>query len=152
MEKQQIWQFQRSVSRRLMWWAGLNVVLGLWLQQRRNKFWRGVGMQAVSWGAINAAIAGGGTFFARRRERYGDAPYSDPVLGREYTNLYRALWINAGLDIAYILGGMLLAWTRGSRDRLMRGNGWGIVMQGGFLFIFDVIHALIMSSDKDDED
>ncbi|MEO1441207.1 MAG: hypothetical protein AAFV33_12460 [Chloroflexota bacterium] len=56
-----IWEFQSIVSRRLLWWAVGNVIVGMWLQQRRSKFLRGMGMQSISWGAINAMIAVGGT-------------------------------------------------------------------------------------------
>jgi len=146
-----IWDFQKTVSRRLLWWAGLNVTTGLWLQQRRNKFWRGVAMQAISWGAINAAIAVVGEFFSRRRHAAKPDPHATDIVEKEQRNLLRALWINAVLDVFYMLGGVLLAWTRGSRDRLMRGNGWGIVIQGGFLFIFDIVHALVMSADDEDK-
>jgi len=145
-----IWQFQKVVSRRLLWWAGLNVGLGLWLQQRRNKFWRGVAMQAISWGAINAGIAVVGKRATTFRLRRQDAPYARETVRKEERNLSRALWINAGLDVLYMIGGVALAFTRGRRDRLMRGNGWGIVVQGGFLFVFDVVHALIMSVDKEE--
>lgn len=146
-----IWRFQNTVSRRLLWWATLNVGGGLWMQQQRNKFWRGVAMQSISWGAINAGIAIVGSWVARLRYNNQATPYHREVTAREERNLRRALWINAGLDVGYVLGGLLLVWTRGTRDRLMRGNGWGIVIQGGFLLIFDVVHALIMSAD-DGED
>ncbi|MEL6269227.1 MAG: hypothetical protein AAFR22_05395, partial [Chloroflexota bacterium] len=56
-----IWEFQSIVSRRLLWWAVGNVIVGMWLQQRRSKFLRGMGMQSISWGAINAMIAVGGS-------------------------------------------------------------------------------------------
>lgn len=146
-----IWRFQTVVSQRLLWWAVLNMVGGLWMQQQRNKFWRGIAMQSISWGAINAGIALIGSFFSRRRYNNHDNPYKSDITAGEERNLRRALWVNAGLDVFYVLGGLLLAWTRGRRDRLMRGNGWGVVIQGGFLMLFDVVHALIMSAD-DHED
>ncbi len=121
------------------------------MQQQRNKFWRGVAMQSISWGAINAGIALIGTVLARFRQNNQEKPYDHKIAEREERNLRRALWFNAGLDVFYVVGGLLLVWTRGARDRLMRGNGWGVVIQGGFLLIFDVIHALILSDD-DHED
>ena len=38
-------------------------------------------------------------------------------------------------------GGLLLVSTRGQSDPFAAGTGWGIVLQGGFLFIFDLLHA-----------
>jgi hypothetical protein len=140
-----IWQFQTIVSRRLLIWAGLNVGSGLWLQQHRDKFWRGYAMQAISWGAINAAIALVGMGATRYRKSRKPRPYAREVVEKEERNLSRALWINAGLDVFYVIGGILLAQTRGKDNRLMRGNGWGIVVQGMFLCLFDVIHAVLMN-------
>lgn len=112
--------------------------LVLW---RRNKFWRGFAMQALSWGAIDALIALGGQFAARRRQAALREPDSPEVQTRETENLRRLLWINAGLDVLYVSSGLLWALTRGQRDALQRGNGWGVVVQGLFLMVFDTVHA-----------
>lgn len=143
-----IWQFNTIVSRRLLLWAGINIAAGVWLQQQRNKFWRGVAMQSISWGAINAGIAVIGGAVTQSRQQQLTDPHAKEIVEREHRNLYRLLWINAGLDVGYVLGGLILALTRGSKNRLMRGNGWGIVIQGGFLLLFDAVHALIMASKK----
>ncbi len=144
-----IWQFQRAVSVRLLAWAVANIATGVWLQQRRDKFWRGVGMQSLSWGAINALIAIIGSAVAAVRRGRLPNPNARPVVEREHRNLFRALWINGVLDVFYVIGGVLLIFTRGKRDRLMRGNGWGVVLQGAFLFVFDFLHAAIMVANRD---
>ncbi len=140
-----IWQFQASVSRRLLVWAVANIVLGIGLQQRQNKVLRGVGMQAISWGAINALIAIIGDGVARLRRSRMNNPYARDITQKETRNLFRALWINGVLDVFYVIGGVLLALTRGKTSRLMRGSGWGIVIQGGFLFVFDWLHVWLMN-------
>ncbi len=38
-------------------------------------------------------------------------------------------------------GGLTLVATLGATDPFAAGNGWGIVVQGGFLFVFDLLHA-----------
>jgi hypothetical protein len=43
--------------------------------------------------------------------------------------------------VLYVLGGLWLARTKGEDDEFWRGSGWGIVVQGAFLFVFDLIHA-----------
>ena len=60
---------------------------------------------------------------------------------REAGGLRRLLWINAGLDVLYVAGGLLLAFTLGRRSPFAAGSGWGIVLQGAFLFGFDLLHA-----------
>jgi len=51
------------------------------------------------------------------------------------------LWINTALDVLYVAGGLILALAFGSRGMDWQGHGWGIVVQGAFLFLFDLIHA-----------
>ncbi|MBA3868446.1 MAG: hypothetical protein H0X30_04780 [Anaerolineae bacterium] len=63
------------------------------------------------------------------------------TLAKESRNLRRLLWINAGLDVGYILGG----WCYSNREvarPFRRGLGLGIILQGALLLVFDVIHAL----------
>lgn len=139
-----IWQFSAQVSARLLRWATASTLVGLALLPARA-FWRGVGAQAVGWGVIDAAIAlVGGVMGQRSRSRLAD-PHAPDVLAREARNLRRLLWINAGLDVLYMLGGWL--WARRKRDAFGKGTGWGIVVQGAFLFGFDLYHALRVPRD-----
>jgi hypothetical protein len=59
----------------------------------------------------------------------------------EERSLRRLLLINTGLDVLYVVGGAVLALTLGVGDPTWRGHGWGIVVQGAFLFVFDLFHA-----------
>ena len=124
--------FTQTIMRRLFWWGALSTIGGVILQSTRRPFWIGVGQQAIGWGIIDALIA----LVAGRST-------SKPFSGK---TLRRILLFNAGLDILYILGGLSLARTKGATDEKMRGQGWGIVLQGVFLFKFDLIHARLMSS------
>lgn len=134
-----IWDFQKAVSRRLVTWAALSAAAGGFMLLGRSAFWRGVGMQAIGWAVINAGIAFFGARAATRRERLPGAqlPYTTR---KESTTLHNLLWINAGLDILYMIGGGWMA--RRAADDRGRGTGVGIIVQGAFLFIFDVIHGL----------
>ena len=73
------------------------------------------------------------------------AGLADPTkpahLLREERNLRRLLLINTGLDVLYVAGGVALALTLGASNPTWRGHGWGIVVQGAFLFAFDLIHV-----------
>jgi hypothetical protein len=62
-------------------------------------------------------------------------------LRREALKLRRLLWINAGLDVIYIVGGVGLALTLGTRNTRWYGHGVGIIVQGAFLLVFDLVHA-----------
>ena len=124
--------FSRSVSLRLLLWSVLSMAGGALLWRRGGPFWRGFGAQAVGWGAIDALIALSGL-------RPGRQPPADPA--RAARNLRRLLWFNAALDVGYMAGGVRLARSKGQADAHWRGQGWGIVVQGAFLFVFDVVHA-----------
>ena len=58
----------------------------------------------------------------------------DPIV--EVEAFRRVLAINGGLDIAYLVTGLILV-TR--RDRLASGFGAAILVQGLFLLIFDLV-------------
>lgn len=105
-------------------------------------FWRGFGLQALSWGAVDAIIAvvGRRSMLKRRAELANPA---DPAsLRSEMLKLRRLLWLNTFLDLLYIAGGFKLKSTRGRNEPAWRGHGWGIVTQGLFLFLFDLYHVL----------
>jgi carboxylesterase len=136
-----IWNFQISLSRRLLVWAAVSAAAGLVLIVSTAGFWDGFGIQALAWGAIDGLIAGFGLWMSRRRRKsLPDAGEPERMEG-ESRKLRRTLWINTGLDILYIAGGIVLAATLGSSNPAWRGHSWGIILQGAFLFFFDLIHA-----------
>ncbi len=75
------------------------------------------------WALVNAAIAYGGWLGAE----------PNPA------SLRQLLWINAGLDILYMAVGLGL-WMR--PRPMLKGFGFAIAIQGLFLFLFDLFHAL----------
>ena len=134
--------YQHRALRPLLIWGALNTLLGTLITLRsQNPFWRHVGMQAASWGAIDAGLALAGQRGAAAKAAQHAA--GSLVEGTEHTearNLHRILWINFGLDILYILSGWFL--FRRSPDRLDRqGMGVGIAVQGLFLLLFDGLLA-----------
>jgi hypothetical protein len=134
-----IWQFQNLVSRRLLRWGVMSVIIGL-LMRFGSKFWKNLGNQFIAWGAIDVGIAVGGQISARNLVDNIENPGLPEVKQEERKNLGRLLWINAGLDILYMLWG--LRWLcKESGDGADRGNGLGVLIQGAFLFAFDLIHA-----------
>ena len=125
--------FTTTIAQRLLLWGALSTIGGVLLQFSRKPFWIGVGQQAIGWGLIDALIA---LLAGRARSK----PLSSETLRR-------ILLINAALDVLYMLGGFIFARTKGAADEKLRGQGWGIVLQGLFLFKFDLIHALLTSNE-----
>ena len=94
----------------------------------------------AGWGAVNLALAGTGYLAARRAARSPQPDRAGTVRQQLRTeNLYV---FNAGLDVAYLATGLYLLekgrnpTATGSADR-WRGYGQSLLLQGGFLLLFD---------------
>ncbi|MBX3001711.1 MAG: hypothetical protein KF893_24520 [Caldilineaceae bacterium] len=143
----EIYQFQRMLSRRLLIWSGLSILVGLWLTlSNRDPNRRGFAQQAAAWGAINAAIAVGGRIAADRRA-VDPRAHDSSMQQKEAQKLRRLLWFNAALDVFYVIGGLALAHRPDPDGRGWYGHGWGIIVQGFFLFWFDLYHALALADE-----
>ncbi|MBN1923080.1 MAG: hypothetical protein JW892_17675 [Anaerolineae bacterium] len=142
-----VYQFQAALSSRLMAWAAASVGGGLMGILLNSRSWRGFGIQSAVWGLIDGVI---GYIGARGAVEKASHPENHTATqqGEESAKLRRVLWVNTGLDVVYVLGGLVLARTQGCKDAFARGTGWGIVVQGGFLLGFDLFHALHLSGKR----
>ena len=138
-----IWQFYRLVTDRLLRWGVVSIIVGLLLQRHRHPLWRGIGAQSAGWGLIDALIALVGGISTQNKIASLPNPGDIQAQHKEKSSLKTILWVNAGLDVLYVLGG---AWVARSDkgDGIRRGHGLGIMLQGGFLFVFDFLHALFI--------
>jgi hypothetical protein len=112
------------IAQGLMLWALFSLgggVLGLWWA--RAPFFRAFWFMTGAWGLVDGGLA----FLGWLGE------------GAEREALRRLLLLNAGLDLGYLALGLLL-FSR--RQAHLRGFGAAILVQGGFLFLFDLYHAL----------
>lgn len=142
MNQPSIWNLQKVILYRLLNWSRFSIIAGLGLL-RLDSFWQGVGLQAVGWGVIDGLIAVIGRRSLNGRMARPEAAAPE-ALQRETRNLQRLLWFNTGLDVLYVLGGLWLVYRRGAANPKWRGHGWGIILQGGFLLLFDLYHALLI--------
>jgi carboxylesterase len=136
-----VWDLHVALTRRLLLWSGGSILAGILALLLGGAFWQAFGIQATAWGTIDAAIALLGRRASLRRWRAYADPELEEVLEGEAQKLSRLLWINTGLDVLYVTGGMAMVLTLGRSSVRWLGHGWGIVVQGGFLFSFDLIHA-----------
>jgi hypothetical protein len=140
-------------------WAVTNIIAGsigalVSDDPTQRGFWE---MNAL-WNTVNLGLAGGTLIAAERRsDPTGSTALTLPEYRAASHRLEKVLLFNAGLDLGYMtLGGWL--WERGSRgdglaasdvsaDRLA---GWGqaLVVQGGFLFLFDLVLADRLARDR----
>lgn len=127
---------QRSFPGLLAWSVG-SVVSGLFWRWPRPGFWRGFGDQFIGWGLVDGLIASFGLRSAQRnfqRFQYGEMNAED--YARQSRNFTLIVALNVLVDVGYIIGGRSLI-NRAEREQ-QRGTGWGILVQGGFLLIWDI--------------
>lgn len=114
-------------------WGLSSMAASLPLFASRNPVLRHAGLQALSWGAIDALLAVFGRRGARNNQAMGATDSA-----RQARRFRLILLANALLDVGYIAGGLaLLHRARGRADRA--GMGLGIIPQGVFLLGFDTL-------------
>ena len=136
-----------ALLRELGAWSAASVIVGSALVAHGHHHGQpaitSFGRQHLTWGLIDAAIAGAG--WARRGRRDVDDESSNA------SRLRRALLVNAVLDVGYIAFGTALiagrhrvANARRNRDygpAKVAADGAAIVQQGAFLLVQDVRFA-----------
>lgn len=88
------------------------------------------------WNVVNLGIAGFGYYGLQNQST--NLSLSETI--REFHNFENILLFNAGLDVGYMALGAFL-WERGLRKNSNRlvGYGQSMILQGGFLFTFDLV-------------
>ena len=127
-------------------WALVNIATGAygWVNgSGANKYFN---QMNLFWNVVNLSIAG----FALINNYQTDYMAMGPdELMERHLKIERLYLINAGIDILYIGTGAWLAHLSNSREKkrdLLKGYGNSIMLQGGFLFIFDTVMYFIQHS------
>ncbi len=103
----------------------------------------------VYWNLVNLGIAGVGLLGLRKQNPQTET-LADAV--RQHESIKRTLAFNAGLDVAYIVGGLYLnnyGNDHPDKSDKFRGYGKAVIAQGGFLLVFDAVNYLIFSKQGD---
>jgi hypothetical protein len=112
-------------------WSTGSITLGVFQLFSPNPFVKAFGMQNLAWGSIDGGIA----MYGHRNLNKMDWSITTAV--DEKLKFRRILLINALLDFLYLAVGFLL-WRSAKIN--LRGHGIGILVQGGFLLIFDWVN------------
>lgn len=118
-------------------WAVGNILVGAYGNYKYTGQTKYFYQFNAMWNVVNLGIAAFGYFNAA-----GSDPNSMNAtkILNEYNSLQNFLFLNAGLDVAYMVTGLYLkerAKNSSSADRL-KGYGNSLLLQGGFLLVFDV--------------
>lgn len=143
-----LYTFQRRTLPVLLGWAAVSMVAGSFWWRSSRHWLRGLGSQFLGWGLINGLIA----LFGLRSARANAAKYEQDRISKSEMKMQsqrfeNILWVNTGLDIGYLLSGTWIINRAGDNDH-RKGIGWGIIFQGGFLFIWDLLLILFMRSKR----
>jgi esterase/lipase len=133
-----IWDFENLLARRLILWSVVSILVGVLTLIFGTSFWQAFGIQALAWGGVDAIIGG---FGLRKAQENLGKPSTQPEEEAEAKKLRKILWINTALDVIYIIGGAATIVFLGSESLFWRGTGWGVIVQGTILYIFDLLHV-----------
>ena len=119
-------------------WAGANLITnGILLSNSSgsNKYFH---QMNVYWNVVNGALAGLGVLGAKKKQ--GNLSAFQTL--EEQSSTEKTFLINTGLDAAYVMTGVyLLEKSKNSTDsqEKLKGYGQSVILQGGFLLLFDGI-------------
>jgi hypothetical protein len=116
---------KKRIGLPLLVWGGINMIAGIFYLFSTSELIKGLLLQAFFWGLIDG-ILGLITYFRKK----------EFVLEK----IKKIFLINVYLDIVYISIGIILILL--AKDAFLRGNGIGLNIQGGFLFIIDLLHYI----------
>lgn len=115
--------FNKRIGIPLMVWGGINVIISGFYFFSPPELIKGILLQAFLWGLIDALV---GLFAYLWKKEF------------DLKKIKKILLVNVYLDIIYVIIGVLLIIL--SNSTFLIGNGYGVAIQGAFLFIVDLIH------------
>ena len=144
------WRTNKTAMTVLGGWATGNIITSGILLGHHHGSERAFHQMNVGWNLVNLSIAGAGYWHSSRQLRRPSGSPGDILYQQQ--KIRQSLLFNAGLDLAYLTAG---AWmmdkglNSNSPDARLEGFGKSLLLQGGFLFIFDLSFFLIhQRSDK----
>ena len=119
-------------------WAGANLITNGILLSNSSGSDKYFYQMNVYWNVVNGTLAGLGVLGAKKMQRNLSAFQSL----EEQSSTEKTFLINTGLDVAYVMTGVyLLEKSKNSIDSqdMLKGYGQSVILQGGFLLLFDGI-------------
>lgn len=125
-------------------WSVVNIATGLTAMGQTGGEAKYFHQMNAIWNVVNLGIATAGYFGTRRLNPAG---YNMQGSIREQNKIEKIYLVNGALDVAYILGGLYAreyGKNRSGREQdRWKGYGSSIILQGGFLLLYDVVNISI---------
>ena len=119
-------------------WAIANIASGAYGWSRSDGDTKYFHQMNLFWNTVNLSIAGYALYSNFRLDITAMDP--DEIM-ESHTRTERILFINTALNVGYIGGGFLMRHLAGRSSNhrdLLKGYGNSVIMQGGFLLLFDL--------------
>jgi hypothetical protein len=119
-------------------WAGANLITNGILLSNSSGSDKYFYQMNVYWSVVNGVLAGLGVLEAKKTQ--GNLSAFQTL--EEQSSTEKTFLINTGLDAAYVMTGVyLLEKSKNSVDNqdMLKGYGQSVILQGGFLLLFDGI-------------
>ncbi len=119
-------------------WSAANIIGGAIGTNTNSPEMRYFHQMNVMWGGVNILIAGLG-YWSASRESIDNLTLTK-LLTRQ-SSMEKTFLFNAGLDLAYITGGLYLTERsrRNANPAKLKGYGNSVMLQGGGLLLFDAV-------------
>lgn len=137
----------RTAMAILAGWSAMNLVGGTALSLvEDDPVTRAFHQMNAGWNLVNAGLAVSGLLGVRRDQRAYPSGRSVEEIAERKNRLEDILLFNAGIDVGYMMTGVYLI-ERSRRGEpnadQLQGFGRSLIMQGGFLFAFDLAAYLV---------
>ena len=129
-------------------WALVNIGVSGIRARNTEGVKKGFHQMNVGWNAFNLGIAAF-SYYGAFKENAANIDGFNTI--NEHYKLQKIFLINTGLDVAYEVGGAWLierSKTSEKRDQL-KGFGQAVIVNGAFLFVFDIANFLIHNAHND---
>lgn len=123
-------------------WSVANIVSGaIGFGVSTDETWRFFHLGNLMWNGVNLALAVIGLI---NNWKPDGKPIDPKAAMKGSQTLEKVFFVNAGLDVAYLATAAFL-WQRGdaTNDPRLVGFGQALLLQGGFLVVFDLTMALL---------
>lgn len=140
-----LYRFQRRSLPVLLGWSAASMLAGAFWRRSAEPGWRALGTQFIGWGLVDGLIALAGLRGAASKEaQLHQGMISLAEQERQARQFSALLAANTGLDVVYVLAGRRLV-SRADGDRAKIGTGVGVMVQGLFLFFWDLVLWALLS-------
>jgi len=101
------------------------------------------------WNFLNLGIAGFSHYSVLKKSKEN---WTVSELATQKHKVQKAITVNMGLDLLYVFGGFALKYASNRNGNLdaaaYHGNGNSLILQGGYLFLYDAIFVLRLNKIK----